>query len=158
MSNIGSASLLMTFIVLCLVTFAVLSLSGAVSEYNYTQQLAQHNTEYLEASNAATQLLSEIDGQLREAHRMQSFATADETAYYGAADDLLGEISDVTTDFSSDTPTAAFVVPVNDSQALSVVLELNPPRDFADGYYKVKTWQEVSTAEWHGDDSLNLIQ
>lgn len=39
-TNIGSVSLLMTFVVLCLAIFAALSISGAISEYRYSQKIA----------------------------------------------------------------------------------------------------------------------
>ena len=56
-TNIGSVSLLMIFIVLCLVAFSALSLSGAVSDRQYSQKIARHNTEYYEASAQATGIL-----------------------------------------------------------------------------------------------------
>ena len=38
--NIGSSSLLIIFLILSLVTFAVLSLSGAKSDYTFSEKLA----------------------------------------------------------------------------------------------------------------------
>lgn len=48
--NIGSSSLLIIFLVLCLATFAILSLSSARSDYSFSERLAGHKTEYYEAS------------------------------------------------------------------------------------------------------------
>lgn len=42
--NIGSSSLLIIFLILSLVTFAVLSLSGAKSDYTFSEKLASHKT------------------------------------------------------------------------------------------------------------------
>ncbi|MBQ0018409.1 MAG: hypothetical protein KBS63_04240 [Clostridiales bacterium] len=47
-SNIGIASLLVVFLVLCLVVFATLSLSTALNDYSQSQKQAQHVTEYYE--------------------------------------------------------------------------------------------------------------
>ena len=43
-TNIGSVSLLMIFIVLCMVTLAALSLSTASGSYRSAQTLAGHTT------------------------------------------------------------------------------------------------------------------
>ena len=65
-TNIGSVSLIMIFIVLCMVTFAILSLSESTSDYKFTEKLATHTTDYYSASSNAEHTLSEIDGILRE--------------------------------------------------------------------------------------------
>ena len=44
--NIGTASLLVVFLTLCLVSFAMLSLSTAKSDYEFSQKLAQKTTVY----------------------------------------------------------------------------------------------------------------
>lgn len=64
--NIGSSSLLMVFLVLCLTTFAILSLSSAQSDYSFSKKFAEHKTEYYEASSRAEMILGEIDQLLAE--------------------------------------------------------------------------------------------
>ena len=44
--NIGTASLLVVFLTLCLVSLAMLSLSTAKSDYEFSQKLAQKTTAY----------------------------------------------------------------------------------------------------------------
>ena len=67
-TNIGSVSLLMIFIVLCLAVLSTLSLSGALSEYRYSQKIAQHQADYYNASGSASRVLKEIDRILCQAH------------------------------------------------------------------------------------------
>ena len=150
-TNIGSVSLLMTFIVLCLAIFATLSLSGALSEYHYSQKIAQHNQEYYEASNEATQLLREIDRILHAAYANGS------GSFYTASEELLTGLGGISMDFSLEQPTIAYEVSINDTQALKVILTLNRPDQTASGYYKISTWQEIHSTTWEGDDSLNLM-
>ena len=150
-TNIGSVSLLMTFIVLCLVTFSTLSLSGSVSEFHYSQKLAEHSTDYYNASNEATAVLMEIDGILHSAY------TKDQNRYYSNARKQLEQLEHITADFSTDIPTIAYEVPVSDSQILKVTLSLNEPDRVKDGYYRITSWKETATAEWKGDDSLELF-
>lgn len=61
LTNIGSVSLIMIFIILCMVIFAVLSLSESTGDYNFTRKLADHTTAYYTASNQAEEVLSDID-------------------------------------------------------------------------------------------------
>ena len=71
--NIGSASLLVIFLILCLVTFAILSLSSAKSDYSFSERLAAHKTVYYEASSKAEEILDEIDKILADKTREQIF-------------------------------------------------------------------------------------
>lgn len=51
-AGIGIASLLVIFIVLCLVVFATLSLSTAMNDHRQSQKMADHVTEYYDNYNA----------------------------------------------------------------------------------------------------------
>lgn len=62
--QIGTSYLLVIFIILCLVTFAALALSGALRDQSYSQALAKHQTEYAAASTQASALLAQIDEAL----------------------------------------------------------------------------------------------
>lgn len=150
--NIGSVLLFMTLIVLCLVIFSTLSLSGSVSEYQYSQKLAQHNREYYQACGQASEVLRDIDDILQTAYAASS------GSYYKRAESKLSALDGVRTDFSGKSPTITYETPVSRVQSLQVTLTLNPPGQAADGYYKITAWQEVPSSEWKGNDKLNLIQ
>lgn len=150
-TNIGSVSLLMIFIILCLVVFSSLSLSGAVSDHQYSQKIAQHNTEYYQASAQATRILREIDQILDNAYQK---SPAD---YYTAAGDALAAMESLSTDFGAESPSITYEIPVGERQMLKVVLALNEPGQLEDGYYRITSWQEVPASTWNGDDSLNLM-
>lgn len=64
--NIGSSSLLVIFLVLCLATFAILSLSSAKSDHTFSERLAAHKQAYYEASERAETIVGEIDRILYE--------------------------------------------------------------------------------------------
>lgn len=150
-TNIGSVSLLMTFIVLCLVTFATLSLSGSVSEYHYSRKLADHNTDYYNASNEATAILQEIDDILSDAY------SKGQDRYYSDAQKQLERLNLITADFSNDTPVLTYEIPVSDTQVLKVALSLNKPGQVRQGFYKITSWKEAPASEWQGDDHLELF-
>ena len=46
--NVGTSSILVTFVLLCLVTFAALSFLSANSDYRLSKQTAQRTTDYYE--------------------------------------------------------------------------------------------------------------
>lgn len=56
--SIGSSSLLVVFLVLCLVIFAVLTLTGAQSDYRFSRQLADRRTAYYAACNQAEEQIA----------------------------------------------------------------------------------------------------
>lgn len=151
-ANIGSVSLLMVFIILCLVTFATLSLSSAAGDYKYSKDTAGHNTEYYNACNEAERKLKEIDGILGNAYRNRS------GDYYADAAVLLNTVEGITLDLTSDEPILTFEEKINEDKALKIVLTLNKSDNLSGGFYRITSWQEVSTAGWEGNDRLKLIE
>lgn len=153
--NIGSSSLLVIFLVLCLVTFATLSLSSAQSDYKFSQKLADRRTNYYTASNRAEEILDSIDAVLAHTYEESS------GTYFAEVQSRLSELTFKDTlemDFSTGTPSVAYQVTIDDKQALSVVLELNPTDRISEGFCRVRQWKVVTTQEWSGDDTLNLMK
>ena len=89
--QIGTSYLLVIFVILCLVTFAALSLSSALKDQSYSQKLTAHQTEYNAASAQASALLAQIDEAL-EADAPEQALTA-----------LAGTVSDSEEASGSDT-------------------------------------------------------
>lgn len=65
-TTIGVSSLLVVFLILCLVTFACLSLSTAKSDYELSKDNAQHKTEYYKAANEAEAHLNDLSQGLTD--------------------------------------------------------------------------------------------
>ena len=59
--NTGSSSILVIFMVLCLVTLASLSMISAVSDYKLSRKVADRTTAYYTAVNKAEEKLAAID-------------------------------------------------------------------------------------------------
>lgn len=83
MIGTGASSVLMIFVVLCLVVFAVLSLSSADADLRLSRQFAERTTAWYQAENRANDRIKEIDGKLTEPYNNReeySFSeTVDET-------------------------------------------------------------------------------
>lgn len=182
--NIGSSSLLMVFLVLCLTTFAILSLSSAQSDYSFSKKFAEHKTEYYEASSRAEMILGEIDQILAETAKQVTAAqnnaaqnstaqnsTAQNNAAQNSADSELAsfelavtaridgkEIDNIPlscTGAEGET-VISYQVPSGEKQALNVSLLVTNDSEY-ENYYKIQAWQLISTNDWNADNSLNLI-
>ena len=73
--NIGASSLLVIFLILCLVTFAILTLTSAKSDAVFAEKLAHHKMNYYAACNTAESTLDEIDAILADAWQLSDTDT-----------------------------------------------------------------------------------
>lgn len=79
MIGAGASSVLMIFVVLCLVVFAVLSLSGADADLRLSRKFAERTTAYYQAENRANDRVKEIDGNLQESYNNREERSFSET-------------------------------------------------------------------------------
>lgn len=150
--NAGISWILVIFILLCLVTFGVLSMVSANSDYQMSKKTADRLTAYYEASSKAQSVLALIDAQLAS-----SFL---EGSYPDSAMDRLAEDQELSAGHSLSVTggyTISFSETLSDTQALNVSLEAVPSPADGEPYYKITGWQVVSTAEWNYEDSGELF-
>ncbi len=165
--NIGSSSLLIVFVILCLATFAILSLSSAKSDYSLSERLAEHKGRYYEASSKAETILEEIDSTLADTAEAVpkgrlsgSFRDFSASPYAEAVIKALNgtQIEDIgiTCKITDQNLTVSYMIPVEKQQMLDVELSIT---DYTkhETYYEIKKWQVISTDTWEGDDALNLM-
>lgn len=74
--NIGASSLLVIFLILCLVTFAILTLTSAKSDADFAEKLAHHKMNYYTACNTAESTLDGIDAILADAWQLSDTDTS----------------------------------------------------------------------------------
>ena len=134
-TNIGTISLMMIFIVLCMVTFAALSLSSAAGDARAGQKMQAHLEEYYNASNEAEALLAKADRICADA---AGVSLDTEEFYRLVSEDAKGFAA---ADFADGGLTLSYQVDLNGSQALSVRLLIRAPEQIqaegADSYYKI---------------------
>ncbi len=156
--NIGSASLLVVFLVLCFLSFASLSLSSAMNDYSFASRMAGKISEYYEASNQAEDIAASIDEMLKTAY---ADADAQDDAYYRAlkANIESGQIPDAAVRYMSsgtEPPVISYEVSIGESEELLVeLLVCSPEKDGC--YYKILTWKKYRTKEWNEDQTLDLM-
>ena len=166
--NIGASSLLVIFLILCLVTFAILTLTSAKSDADFAEKLAHHKMNYYAACNTAESTLDEIDAILADAWQLSDTDTGknsinndssqpDSTSSDTAALDSREQLQ-LSTDFTQSEPTVSYAVAINDKQNLCVTLTLATAPARGEAYYRISQWQVQSSGEWNGDQTLNLMK
>ena len=161
--NIGTASILIVFVVVCLVSFAVLSLVSANADYKLTQKLAERETDYYNACNLAYRDLNTIDDMLHvyedevkaelEAREDLAQGTSDflrtgTDSYYRKCLNIDG--------FDHDTKLIIRTYEVSDMQKLYVEIYINSYGNSE--HYSIKQWKLVADDDIAYDEKLPLLQ
>lgn len=127
--NIGLSSLLIIFLILCMTTFALLALSSAKSDDTLSQKLAAHRTDYYAASSKAEEILAQIDTALAQDHTSIISKT-----------EFTIENTTISINEDDDSSVLSFSVPLENSQALSVKLQITDPSK-SEHYYRILEWK-----------------
>jgi type II secretory pathway component PulJ len=155
--NVGIPSLFLIFLLLCLVTFSVLSLSSAKADEKLSQRTADRVTEYYTASNEANRTLSQVDTDLMACYEKSE----NQTAYWKNVTDFFSsqdEFEVIDSD-SSDTGLALqWQTTINDSQELLVCLDVVYPTSDGEALYQITKWEVENTTEWTPDLSQPVYQ
>ena len=124
--NIGSASILLLFVILCLVSFAVLSIVSANADNKLSTRVLERTTAYYAACNQAEQSLAGMDKTLRRVYE----SSDSEESY-----------------FNSVGHGKSYVIPISDLQSLQVTIEILYPGTAEDSFYQITAWQVLNTNE-----------
>lgn len=128
-ANMGTPTLILIFMILCLVTFGMLSLSTAKSEWNLAQRNADSVTEYYRADK---------EGEAFYQMVLQS--------------SLSGKPGD---NYDSQTGIISTQIPMKRSQSLSIELHVSPEQS---GKIEVAQWKVIQTEDYEIDHSLPVYK
>lgn len=155
--HIGFSTILMVFTMLCLVTFATLSLLTANADYRLSKKVAAKTEDYYEADLLAREYLLQIDEALEELYQNN----AGQNAFCQEALKRLQEMplpQGITKSSATDENCYGFEIAINDAQTLSVVLELQEPQNNSDCFYTIKQWKTtVMRSEENEEETLHLL-
>ena len=121
--HIGSASILVIFVLLCLISFATLSIVSANADSKLTAKVLERTSAYYEACNKAEASLAEIDKTLVQVYLESENADA----FYKA----VGH-------------SKTFNVSVSEIQTLVVQIEILYPTRNDDTFYRITKWQVIT--------------
>ena len=155
--HIGFSTSLMVFTMLCLVTFATLSLLTANADYRLSKKVAAKTEDYYEADLLAREYLLQIDESLEELYQNH----ADQNTFCQEALKQLQEMplpQGITKSSVSDENSYGFEIDINDAQTLSVVLQLQKPQSDTDCFYTIKQWKTtIMRSEENEEETLHLL-
>ena len=138
--NVGSSSILVTFVLLCLVTFAALSFVSAKTDNDLTVQTAERITAYYSADSIAEVNLANIDSLLSKHAR-----GLDENEYFASIDKLFADNSNYTITKENGNTYISYVIPVTARQDLHVTLKVVYPKHATADSFIIEKWETVST-------------
>lgn len=146
--SIGTTTIVLIFVLLCLLTFSVLSLVSAQANMRLSRKSADHTTAYYTAENTANEILAEVI-QCMENHLTGANA---EEFYAGVRSDLEG-----THGIAFPEPSQlVWRVPVNKNQSLHVTLALSFEPLSNGEHYQIISWNTENTYPWGEDQTIPL--
>ena len=168
--NIGSASIIMIFAILCLTVFSALSLVTSVSEKKTAQRFADETAAYYEADSEAVKIKNSIQAAIDAGSTPQQAAAANNAQYLTgqAAAALAPQIGPGTASASQTTsgPGTAGASPNTPPDAIityNVPLSDNISRITAVLTYNSKTntletlsWEKNNISEWSPDTDMDV--
>lgn len=135
--QIGTSYLLVIFIILCLVTFAALSLSSALKDQSYAEKSANHQTAYASACSDASARLADIDQALLSSQPYEA----------------LQQIDGISVNTQEDGWMITWNVPVTETQHLEIAVLADP----SDGSRRIISWKETASSQWTEQTTLPVL-
>lgn len=146
--SIGTSSVLVIFVLLCLVTFAVLSLVSARADSRLSEKNEAHVQEYYAAESTAYAQLSALDEALHTLYEQPEL--------YGEALNALAGQSVAGWQLKTQNQAlyAELAVPVNAAQQLNILLLLPQTPTAQGALYRIESWRLCTAGEWQPEDQL----
>ncbi len=143
--NIGTSSILVTFVLLALVTFAALSYMSARSDYVLSKEAADRTASYYDANRMAEIYLANIEALLSK--HLNSCAS--EKEYYDGVDALFSDNEKIeVSDAGNGKKKLSYSVAVTNGQNLNVALLVHYPDISDDSLFKIDKWTTNINREW----------
>lgn len=137
--NIGSSSILVTFVLLCLVTFAALSFVSARADYNLAIQTAERIAGYYAKDSTAEAHLANIDSQLSMLAK-----SCDEATYFDKIEDTFSDNDIYTIYQSEDSVFIHYEIVMSDTQTLNVTVKALYNADDNGSRVQITQWENIT--------------
>lgn len=121
--NVGSSSILLIFVILCLISFATLSIVSANADAKLSNRVVERTSAYYDACNRAQLDIANMDNTLAAIYA-DSF---DEDEYFMAVGHK-----------------KSYIFSISSLQTLSVTLDILYPQETGDPFYRITSWQVIT--------------
>lgn len=146
----GTTTIVLIFVLLCLLTFSVLSLVSARANMKMSQKSADHTTAFYQAENTANTILNNVIHCVEEHKNM-----TDSSAFYAQVRSQLEGSDGIT--FSSEN-VLTWQVPIKENQFLNVTISFSLKPLSNRNHYQIITWNTSNSYEWGEDQTIPLPQ
>ena len=151
-TNFGFTTILLSFVMICVVTFSALSLVSANSDYKLSKKVAEKTQSFYTAQEVAYDTLTSIDSQLTKCY----MNTADADSYYEEAKQFLTPYGVFET--GPNGYYLSFEEPIADNRYFDIKLQICYPQSGTDTFIKIINWKSVYTQEIPEEEFLNLME
>ena len=143
--NIGTSSILVTFVLLAIVTFAALSYMSAKSDYTLSKEAADRMASYYDANRMAELYLANIEGLLAKS----LYASDAEGEYYDSIEKIFADNDRITVSRTEEGKVIlSYAVAVTQGQNLEVELVARFPDKGDDRLFYISKWSTEINEEW----------
>ncbi len=143
--NIGTSSILVTFVLLALVTFAALSYMSARSDYVLSKEAADRTASYYDANRMAEIYLANIEALLSK----HLSGTEGKQEYIDGVDAIFADNDKIeVSDGEHGEKFLSYTIAVTNGQNLNVTLRVHYPDADDDSLFKVDKWTTNVNREW----------
>ncbi len=146
----GVTSMVLIFVLLCMLIFSVLSFVSANANRKLSRKYADHITSYHHAENAANDILLQVIQSIN-----RNLSVSDPDTFYQNIQDDLKQIDSVS---FSDKNHLTYKVYSNEQQHLNVSLTLSFSPLKNGTHYTITSWNINSDYNWKEDRPLPLLK
>ena len=139
--NIGAASLVLIFIVLCLATFGLLSLSSAKGDLSLAERQAEAVSAYYEADSKGQEWVRQVDAVLQE-----EMGHSDDSS--SASDSVKARLGDI---YHQDEGMVVADIPLERGESLRIELTLVCGEGMR---YQIHSWYVYDSGQYEIDNSM----
>lgn len=150
-SGFGFSTILLSFVMICVITFSALALVTANSDYRLSRAVADKTLEYYRAQEKAYQRLEALDRLCAEC-----FASREADTYFAQIESLSRNYG--TFQHTDGKYYLSFTEPMAENRYLTVTLHLSYPSSDSEPFYEIVAWESVYIRETPEEEYLNLMQ
>lgn len=146
--GVGTSSMMMIFVVLCLTTLGILSFVSAKADLTLTEKVKESTTSYYNGEYKVEKTLSKIDEILLYASRESN---GNQQVYEEIARELLSDEEDIFLEGSL----VFFKIPISSTMEIQVEARISNINEINERMKVIRN-QLVNIREWDTDNSLEL--
>lgn len=151
-SGAGLSTILLIFVMLCLIVFATLSLSTAWTDLKMSRNIADRTTAYYEAQSKAYKKVKEIDEILTAEYNEKKQKFADDVWTALQSDNDLFVTRD------ENKILCSFEQPIDETQKMRIELTIKYSAENEKADCQITGWKNIQSEEWKADTDLPVLK